>query len=104
MHLECTKLYGTAMRQPLPYTGFCYKKSILEIDLGYPTHLYNLHTDYPLVPECRIVTENTLSLYKTFTYLKNLLNWGHLSSLWIIFMAKSFSMNDLYALSIDIYM
>ena len=36
---------------------------ILEVDLKYPKELHELHNDYPLAPEKRIVTNDMLSKY-----------------------------------------
>ena len=59
-------LYGWAMSQPLPYSGFKWKTRnkegkidrrekgkgwILEVDLEYPKELHKSHNDYALAPE-----------------------------------------------------
>ena len=36
---------------------------ILEVDLGYPDDLHNLHNDYPLAPEKLKVSDDMLSNY-----------------------------------------
>ena len=70
MYLDANNLYGWAMTQYLPYGGFKWlsKKEIdefnlnlvkenssvgyiLEVDLEYPSELYDLHNAYPLAPE-----------------------------------------------------
>ena len=70
MYLDVNNLYGWAMSQYLPYSGFKWlnkKKSdkfclnaieynsidgyILEVDLEYPDELHELHKDYLLAPE-----------------------------------------------------
>ena len=35
----------------------------LEVDLEYPDELHELHNDYPLAPEKRVVTNDMLSKY-----------------------------------------
>ena len=70
MYLDTNNLYGWAMSQYLPTSGFRWltekeinsidlskykedseKGVILEVDLEYPQELYDLHNDYPLAPE-----------------------------------------------------
>lgn len=82
MYLDCTNLYGTAIAQPLPHTRFRWlyeselatfdvtnvpKNSedgyILEVDLEDPTHLHDLHFDFPLTADRAFVTEDMLSPY-----------------------------------------
>ena len=69
-YLNANNLYGWAMSQYLPYSGFKWlnKKEIsdfclnsvsenssigyiLEVDLEYPSELHDLHNDYALAPE-----------------------------------------------------
>ena len=72
-YLDANNLYGWAMSQPLPTSGFKYMKDltvkgvidildknrnplvkkgyIFEVDLEYPTELWKKHNDYPLAPE-----------------------------------------------------
>ena len=69
-YLDANNLYGWAMSQYLPYSGFKWLNQkeisdfclnsvsensfigyILEVDLEYPSELHDLHNDYPLVPE-----------------------------------------------------
>ena len=61
-YLDANKLYGWAMSKPLPTHGFKWMKvseletwenhsCIVEVDLGYPRSLHDLHSDYPLAPE-----------------------------------------------------
>ena len=81
-YLDANNLYGWAMSQYLPYSGFkwlnqkkisefclnsisesssiCY---ILEVDLEYPSELHELHNDYPLAPEKLEISQNILSKY-----------------------------------------
>ena len=69
MYLDRNNLYGLAMSQYLPYSGFKWsnQKEISDfclnfvsenssigyilVDLEYPDELHNLHNDYPLAPE-----------------------------------------------------
>jgi len=68
MYLDANNLYGWAMSQSLPVSGFHWLENcenlvitkvsddaeegyILEADLDYPQHLHNSHSDYPLAPE-----------------------------------------------------
>ena len=79
-YIDCNNLYGASMMQKLPIGNFrwldkeeianldidkldpdgdtCY---ILEVDLHYPAHLHNKHTDYPLAVEKKIIREEQLS-------------------------------------------
>lgn len=82
LYLDCTNLYGTAMREKLPHSGFRWLERkeidvldintfdeedetgyVLEVDLIYPKELHDLHTDYPLAPERKTVSEKQLSPY-----------------------------------------
>ena len=82
MYLDANNLYGWAMSQYLPTSGFKWmtknhidkidlakytedsnKGLILEVDLAYPEELHDLHNDYPLAPEKVKVGENMLSQY-----------------------------------------
>ena len=84
MYLDANNLYGWAMSQPLPTHGFHWLTQedistsdfttvpqdadmgyILEVDLTYPDHLHNAHSDYPLAPEQFAITNNMLSPYCT---------------------------------------
>ena len=67
MYYDVNNLYGWAMCQPLPYTEFRWVEDvanfdvsaiapdsptgyILEVDLEYPQHLHDRHTDLPFCP------------------------------------------------------
>ena len=79
MYYDANNLYGWAMSQPLPYSGFKWydmtdkskfkkpkdKGWILEVDLEYPKELHDLHNDYPLAPEKLTVQKEWLSDYQT---------------------------------------
>ena len=81
-YLDANNLYGWAMSQYLPYSGFKWlnqkemndfclnsisKNSsigyILEVNLEYSTELHDLHNDYPLAPEKLEISHNMLSKY-----------------------------------------
>jgi len=68
VYLDASNLYGWAMSQPLPMSGFKWMDEndlenwkdfsdregqgcILEADLEYPKELHDLHNDLPLAPE-----------------------------------------------------
>ena len=70
-YLDANNLYGWAMSQTLPVNGFKWVEKLsrinerfiknynensdigyfLEVDIDYPTELFNLHKDLPLLPE-----------------------------------------------------
>ena len=81
-YLDANNLYGWAMSQYLPYSGFKWLNQkeisdfclssisenmsvgyILEIDLEYPSELHDLHNDYPLALEKLEIGQNMLSNY-----------------------------------------
>jgi hypothetical protein len=80
-YLDANNLYGVAMVQSLPKSGFhfvdveSHKDKVLnaeedsdngyivEVDLEYPEELHDLHNDYPLAPERVAVGNDMLSEY-----------------------------------------
>ena len=79
-YLGVNSLYGWAMGQPLPYSGFkCLNKQeisdfclnsisenrslgyILEVDFEYLSELHHLHNDYLLAPKKLEISQNMLS-------------------------------------------
>ena len=77
---DVNNIYGTAMLEKLPYSGFewmtrkemddidvsCIGGNMgcaLEADLEYPKDLYDLHNAYPLAPERLAVDDDMLSDY-----------------------------------------
>lgn len=67
-YLDANNLYGWAMSQPMPYAHFKWVDDpnridvtkvsddaetgyILEVDLEYPQHLHDIHSDLPLAPQ-----------------------------------------------------
>ena len=82
MYYDANNLYGWAMSQPLPTGNFHWLSEaeiaqldimsvsvdsdtgyFLEVDLEYPTHLHDVHSDYPLASEVLTVTDDMLSPY-----------------------------------------
>ena len=78
-YLDANNLYGWAMSQYLPYSGFKWLNQkeiyrfnvnsieenssigyILEVDLEYPSELHDLHNDYPLSPGKLEISQNML--------------------------------------------
>ena len=81
-YLDANKLYGWAMTQYLPYSGFKWlsKKEIddfdlnlvkensstgyiLEVDIEYPSKLHDLHNDYLLALEKLEISQDMLPKY-----------------------------------------
>ena len=82
MYSDANNLYGWAVSQYLPYSGFKWLNQkkidkfdvnaiaenssdgyILEIDLRYPDELHKLHNDDPLAPETLEISQNMLLKY-----------------------------------------
>ena len=91
-YFDSNNLYGEAMSEALPTGDFTFlpedevasfnldstTKSddyayILEVDLKYPEHLHDSHSDYPLAAEKLKVTKEMLSAYSA-------LNINHVTS------------------------
>ena len=81
-YLDANNLYGWAMSKPLPTHGFEWMSEnelenwrsmscILEVDLDYPEHLHDDHSDYPLAPERMILNK----VEKLVPNLKNKKNY-----------------------------
>ena len=89
MYLDANNLYGWAMSQPLPYGGFKMLDNvqnvnvaeilsnhnqdigyIFKVDLQYPTHLHDAHSDLPLAPERLKVEEELLSEFQAKMHQK----------------------------------
>ena len=76
-------LYGTAMHEPLPEKDYNFLFDdqiinfdvnsipddspigyILEVDIDYPSHLHNMHSDFPLSSSSRCQPRRAFSLHK----------------------------------------
>ena len=80
MYLDANNLYGWAMVQHLPTSGFKWSSAsiedilkhpindkvgyVCEVDLEYPDELHQMHNDYPLAPEKFEVKSEWLSQYQ----------------------------------------
>ena len=81
-YLDANNLYGWAMSQPLPKSGFHWRRVmpteeqimkigpnakkgwILQVDLEYPEELHDAHNGYPLAPEKRATEPWKMSEYQ----------------------------------------
>lgn len=80
MYYDANNLYGWAQSQALPSSNFAWVSEpeqidimsipedaetgyIFEVDLEYPTHLHDLHNDYPVAAERKRVKKEELSPY-----------------------------------------
>ena len=80
-YLDANNLYGWAMPNQLPTSGFKWMTDnelddwkhlscFLGVDLEYPEDLHELHNDYPLAPE-RIKIENVEKLIRSLNNKTN---------------------------------
>ena len=77
-YLDANNLYGWAMNQSLPISGFRWSEEkdfetlvqkytgdhegcFVEVDLEYLAELHDAHSDYPLAPESMLVKTDYLS-------------------------------------------
>ncbi len=78
-YFDANNLYGYAMSQPIPISGFCWMDKefwpkakdwleldpnssigyVVECDLQYPARIHDLHNEYPLAPE-RVAIETEM--------------------------------------------
>ena len=82
-YLDVNNLYGFALKQPMPYSGFKWvptesfnnvfkdilfertaKGYILEVDIEFPRDFHDNLNDYPLAPEKRLIEFHHLSPYQ----------------------------------------
>ena len=81
-YLDANNLYGWAMGLPLLKKNFHWKRVmpteeqimkmkwnskkgwILEVDLEYPAHLHDVHNDYPLAAEKKVIKPEQMSEYQ----------------------------------------
>ena len=84
MYLDANNLYGWAMKQKLPIGQYKWVENLeqftkqdywnkfdinddvgymLEVDLEYPKELHDLHNDFPLAVESKVITYDDLSPY-----------------------------------------
>ena len=82
IYLDMNNLYGIAMCEPLLEKDFNFLPDdqiinfdvhtipddspigyILEVDIDYPSHLHDMHSDFPLCPQALVVNPNKLSPY-----------------------------------------
>ena len=78
--------------QLFPHTAFCKeipeKGLILEVDLEYSKELHDLHNDYPLAPEKKIITDDMLSDYARKTKEEHSVSSGKVPKLVTILLDK----------------
>ena len=81
-YIDANNLYGWAMCRKLPHKNFRWVETsefdafaaqdgdeacLVEVDLAYPDHLHNEHSNLPLAPELVTITEPMLSDYSLKT-------------------------------------
>jgi hypothetical protein len=81
IYLDANNLYGYAMIRKLPYGGFEWVNNVdvnyvknfdsngedgifVKCDIEYPEELHDLHNEYPLAPESRVINKEELSPYQ----------------------------------------
>jgi hypothetical protein len=81
MYLDANNLYGEAMSHKLPTGGFQWVENVdsdyivnfdaegdegifIKCDLEYPKELHDIHNNYPLAPESRVIDVKELSPYQ----------------------------------------
>jgi hypothetical protein len=91
MYLDANNLYGHAMCELLPHSDYQWEEAstfdvkqsvngergfILEVDLQYPEHLHDVHSDYPLAPEnCKGTYSPIMKqFYKDLNYSESSIN------------------------------
>ena len=89
IYQDCNNLYGHALSMPLPTGGYRFlskqersnfnimdvelngeKEYMLEVALDYSENLHDLHSDLPLAPESKPVTDDMLSPYSRKLWAK----------------------------------
>lgn len=91
LYIDCNNLYGAAMQYKMPISDYRWLNQkeinsidfasidiegewgfIADVDLHYPSHLHELHNNFPLAPESKIIDNKDLSPYSK--HVNRLLN------------------------------